>query len=401
MSPVEPLWRHGGASAHPNGQAPEARGAAVRFLSADELRADAPAEPPWCWHGYLAAGALTLLAGKPKAGKSTLALALALAVADGASAFLEHAIEVAPVVYVSEEGAATLAHKVAGERLRIATRETAWPRPAWPALIDAARAEAERVTAGIVIVDTFAFWAALGAEREQDAGAVQAAMEPLYAVARAGRAVLLVAHSRKGGGDDGDAVRGSSALAGAVDIVLELERVGGESPRQRKLLALSRYPQTPGVLVIEHDRTTGRWSAIGEGTDRGDGRDIANRAKLLEALSSDEWRTRKDLEKAMGAPHLQWCGTLEQLTEAGVVAKAGEGKKGDPNRYKKLAADAGQNAGRNGGEADSDNAAPLKGQHQNHDAATVSDSAPWAETAETTAAGARGLDGARDRGSGA
>src|ERR1700733_6248022 len=44
----------------------------IRFVSPVELRASVPPEPPWIWGGYIARGAVTVLAGKPKAGKSTL-----------------------------------------------------------------------------------------------------------------------------------------------------------------------------------------------------------------------------------------------------------------------------------------------------------------------------------------
>ena len=46
-------------------------------------------------------------------------------------------------------------------------------------------------------------------------------MTPLIDATRAGLAVLLVHHQRKAGGEDGDAIRGSSALAGATDANVE------------------------------------------------------------------------------------------------------------------------------------------------------------------------------------
>jgi hypothetical protein len=345
----------------------------VQFVSPDELRASTPDEPPWVWNGYLAKGAVTVMAGKPKCGKSTLAIAGARAVESSASDFLGHAVTGGPVVYVSEEGAATLAHKVGGERLRIATRETAWPRPPWPALIDAARAEADRVGAVLVVIDTFAFWAMLKADAEKDAGAAQEAMGPLVQLARDGFAVLLVAHARKSNSveaGEGDAVRGSSAITGAADVVLELERVK-DLPRQRRLLALSRYPQTPGVLVYE--RGDG-WSLVGEGTDRGDARDIANRGLLLGALSYDEAHTRNELEDATGVKSREWHKTLDQLIAERLVTRSGEGKKGDPYRYQKLREAAAQNPAESAGAGDGNAAAhPYRGAAANRTASQQAD----------------------------
>ncbi len=372
---------------------------AVRFLSPEELRATVPSEPPWRLHGYLAAGALTVLGGKPKAGKSTLALAISRTISTasvtGAREFLGHAVDGGPVVYVSEEGASTLAHKLDGD-LRVVTRETAWPRPEWPAIVAAAVEEANRVDAALIVIDTFAFWAALGQDAEKDAGAVQAAMEPLVAATSAGFAVLLVVHSRKGGGEDGEGLRGSTALAGAADIVLELERVKGGPPRHREILALSRYPQTPGVLVVSHDAATGAWSVIGEGTDRGDGRDISDRTAILAALADGGELTRAELEAAMGAQQRQWHGTMDQLIATGAVDKAGAGKKGDPFRFQILRTGAAQKGRRNGQAVDSDAAAPRRGQHQNHNAAESVGGAPCAETDATPEQEAL-LDRYRDR----
>jgi hypothetical protein len=190
-------------------------------------------------------------------------------------------------------------------------------------------------------------------------------MIPLVEVAREGLAVLLVAHARKGGGQEGEAVRGSSALAGSADIILELERVGDGSPLQRKLLSLSRYTQTPGALVVEHDPHVGGWSVVGEGTDRGDASDIASRAKVLGALSYEQEATRVDLEAQIGSSR-EWDGTLKQLIASSQVVRLGDGKKGDPYRYRKLRGDAPAASRRNAVMGDADNAAPLKGQHQHH-----------------------------------
>jgi hypothetical protein len=45
----------------------------LEFMSAADLKAYAPLEPAWIWGGYLAPGGLTMLGGRPKAGKSTFA----------------------------------------------------------------------------------------------------------------------------------------------------------------------------------------------------------------------------------------------------------------------------------------------------------------------------------------
>jgi hypothetical protein len=305
---------------------------ALPFIGADELRANTPSEPPWTWAGYIAPRSVTLLAARPKIGKSTLALAVAEAVAADAPAFLGRAINGGPVVFVAEEFAATLAHKTPATRaVRVLTGDAAWPKPSWPELVAGSVAEAERVGAVLLVVDTVPFWAALGRDAEKDAGAAQAMMQPLRDAARTGLAVLGVLHQRKGGGEDGEAVRGSGAITGAVDVVLELER--GERPSERVLLALSRYPSTPGSLLIERDPETGAWGAIAEGK-RGDGAVIGWTERILTATRvSGEGLTLDELGETLGADRRKWHPTLAKLLADESIARTGKGTRSDPYRH--------------------------------------------------------------------
>lgn len=342
----------------------------LRFMTADELRASAPPEPAWRWDGYLAAGAVTLLSGKPKAGKSTLAAACIEAMATNTKMFLDRNITGGPVVLVSEEATGTLIHKLPAGDVRILTREHAYPRPSWPELVDAARSEATRIGAVALVIDTLPYWAGLAAEREKDAGAAQEVMNVTLGAARDGLAVLLIAHARKGGGEDGEAVRGSSAYAGAADIILELDRPRQGAGRQRVLQALSRYPTTPGALLIDHDAATGAWGVIGEGErDGAGGRSLADRATILKALDGGAAVTRADLETALDAPERQFHPVLERLIDEGQVTRVGAGRKGDPFRFQMLRADAAQSPAqhvrRNGQEGGGLSGALPVREHQN------------------------------------
>ena len=135
--------------------------------------------------------------------------------------------------------------------------------------MSAAVEEAKRASAGPLVVDALSSWAGFGADQEEDAGAAQAAMNALMTATRAGLAVLLVHHQRKAGGQDDDAVRGSSAIFGAVDLLLELEHCGDSAPAgQRRLVATGRWRSTPPVLVIDRDAELGAWRVVGEVANR-------------------------------------------------------------------------------------------------------------------------------------
>jgi hypothetical protein len=307
-----------------------------RFVPASELRASLPPDPEGVLGSYLVERNLTLLGGKPKVGKSTLALAVAEAIGSHAQSFLGQPVNGGPVLYVSEESGSTLIHKLPAGDVRFLTRDLAWPPPSWKELIEITAAEVRAVGAVAVVIDTLAHWAGFAPEKEKDAGAMQAALRHAQALAQAGPAVLLTVHVRKGGGEDGEALRGSSALAGAADIILELERVD-DSPRERALLALWRYPSTPGVLLIDHNLVNGSWSVAGESSERADKRKMADRQALLRAC--DEALTRTELESALGSPALQWKGTLDTLVNEGLIEQTGEGVRGDPYRWKKVCTD--------------------------------------------------------------
>jgi hypothetical protein len=305
---------------------------ALPFVSAAELRTATPVEPTWLWAGYLAPGGVTMLAGKPKSGKSTLVCAVIEAVATDAGTFLGRSIGAGPVVYVAEEAAGSLAHKLpATDRVRVLTRDAAWPRPAWPALVTAAVAESARIGAVLLVIDALAFWAGFTEGQEKDAGATQAAMGALTAATRAGLVVLLVHHQRKAGGEDGDAVRGSGAIFGAVDLLVELERCEGAATGQRRLVAVGRWPSTPAVVVVEREPELGAWRVIGEAASRDEIGTLALREQVLRAVpEGDRGATLTELEGVIGVGRQKWHEALVGLIAEGAVVRTGEGKSGHP-----------------------------------------------------------------------
>jgi hypothetical protein len=333
----------------------------VVFVPASELCARVPAEPTWVLQGYLARGAITYLAGRPKVGKSTLVLGLVEAIATGAASYLGRTVRGGPVVFGSEESERSLAHKLpSSDRISVLTREGFRSKPTLYELICASIEEAQRVGAMLLVLDTLLpFWAGLAGDRENATGDTQTVMEALLPATRTGLAVLGTGHQRKTVGADGEGIKGSASIAGAADIVLELERTN--APRDRLLLALSRYPSTPGSLVVRHDAATGMWSAVAEG-ERTDARAIGDRLSILDALARGDELTRTQLEDAVGAPQRQWHEQLDELIREGRVGRLGAGKKGNPHRFRILRADGAQDPRRNGAGAGPVSAAhPFRG----------------------------------------
>jgi len=71
-------------------------------------------------------------------------------------------------------------------------------------------------------------------------------MQPLIDATRDGLPVLVPLHQRKGGGEDGEGVRGSGAIAGTADIVRA--RLSEAEPEE--LAALNRYTVRKGETLL-------------------------------------------------------------------------------------------------------------------------------------------------------
>jgi archaellum biogenesis ATPase FlaH len=177
---------------------------AASFRSPTDLLATTPEDVRWLWWGLLAAGSLTVLAGREKTGKSTLVFGLLQALlSDKESArFLDRACRPAPVVLLTEEPDSAVAEKLRlfnlteKSTLRLLTRSGLTSgRPRLREAVALSTEEATRTGAEVLILDSFAFWSGLHGDAENQAGAVQNAMHPLLEATSSGLAVLVVHHT--------------------------------------------------------------------------------------------------------------------------------------------------------------------------------------------------------------
>jgi hypothetical protein len=330
---------HNAQQATSNGTAPSST--ELRFVSVTELRNTTPDEPEWLWDGYVAISAITLLAGKPKGGKSTLACALAEAVDASARSFLGRPVRPGRVVYISEEGAITFRAKTTRdtEGISVLVRENAWPRPAWALLIYAAITEAKRLDACLLVIDSYAFWAQLAEGQENDASVNQAMLAALVHATNAGLAVILVHHHRKSGGEDGDAVRGSGSIFGAVDALIEIEKPEGKvPPTQRALFAIGRFPRMPAATIVDLDPATGAWLVVGEADSRRDIGHKTRRTTVRQAIlditpMAGAGITAKEIRIAVEDDAREIDTALSELLKEGLIGRAGRGVAGHPYLY--------------------------------------------------------------------
>jgi predicted ATP-dependent serine protease len=295
---------------------------------------NAPAEPEWVWRGYLARFALTLFAGRPKVGKSTTLMAL-LAAAVLGRIMLGLEAKASGVFLLTEERRDTLAEKARVLGLMdedfpvyVVTRGDVRDTP-WPEVVRQAIAFCREHDLDVLVVDTLDRWTGLRGDAENAAGAVNEAMEPLLFAAAAGLAVAAVSHQRKSGGEYGEAVRGSNAFTGAVDIVVELERPSRTlqlGAQARVLRSVSRFSSTPEELYFE--LSDDGFVPI---TDVAEKKADAERAEVLTALERhDAPVSVDDLNEEVEPGKRAIRRYLTELREKGLAERTGEGKKGSP-----------------------------------------------------------------------
>ena len=188
-----------------------------------------PAEPEWLVRGLIPKGGLVVLAAKPKDGKSTLVCAM-LAALERGEPFLGLETARCQALLLTEERSRTLAEKRQRWRIepmvlmRHEIGDTEWSN----VVAEAVRCCHEKGL-GLLVVDTLAEWGQLFGDAENSAGAVLDLMRPLQDAAASGLTVIVVHHLRKGSAEDGDSLRGSGAIRGAVDVIVRLSKPKAQS----------------------------------------------------------------------------------------------------------------------------------------------------------------------------
>jgi hypothetical protein len=280
-------------------------------------------EIEWLVKPYIVARGLTELVGKVKAaGKTTWVCEAIRCVLDGLD-FLGESTARTPVVLLTEQAGHSL--RQALSRARLLEREdlhiAQWYEHngmRWPEMVGAAAEACAEVGAKLLVVDTLSQWAGLHGDAENHAGDAMEAVRPLQeAAARYGLGVIYTRHERKSGGDVGDSGRGSSAYAGAVDVILSLRRAGADTrPSVRHLESLSRYDETPAKLVIELVDT--HYVVL---ADNGELAFTEVQYEIISALRMHQRLKTRQFIEMVSCRETQLKVTLRILTERGVLRR--------------------------------------------------------------------------------
>jgi len=312
-----------------------------RVVAASDLDRHCFTPTTWLWHGYLGPGKVTLLTSQWKSGKSTLvSLLLARMQQGGQLAGLPVAAGKAFVISEESEADWRLRFQHLGVRDHVhllcrpfATQPTL---EQWLALIDAAAALHHRHGTNLVVIDSLAHF--LPAHSENSAGALLECLTPLQRLASAGMSVLLPHHPRKGKTIAGQAARGSGALPGFVDVIIEMGYYShpDDLDRRRRLVAFSRHEQTPRHLLMELQADGADYVVLQSGVEAAFGESWQVVLDILTTTYSkrtrqeilDDWPA--DYDKPDSTTLWRW---LSRAVAQGVVRHEGTGHPNDPFRY--------------------------------------------------------------------
>jgi hypothetical protein len=314
-----------------------------RIRSARELRRREFDPIRYVVPGYIAEGC-TLLAGRPKLGKSWLVLEMGLAVATGGTCLGGIECEQGEVLYLALEDNERRLQKRIDKVLgplndwpESFQYETQWPR-ANEGGLDAIRDWIRNAkNPRLVIVDVLAMFKPARGDKENAYEADYHAIKGLQALASEfGVAIIVVHHTRKGGSDSGDPfekVSGTLGLSGAADTTIVLDRDGNGATIYGRGRDIEEIES-----AVEFNKGDCRWFVIGRAEEV---RRTDERSRILDMLiDADEPMGPREISIATEANRNNVDQLLYKMSKAGQVLKAERGRYIHPERSDLIAAQA-------------------------------------------------------------
>lgn len=222
----------------------------------------------WLWENYIAKRNITLLSALWKAGKTTFLRCLFLAMRNEEE-FAGQPTKKNKILVISEEAKGEWSDNRDDLNDNEIEHVLVWSRPIrgkpnlrqWHKLVEEVTKKCLEEDIDMIVIDTLTtFWPI---DNENDSAQVIKALVPLYSFTENNIAVVLVHHFRKGGGDQAQASRGSGALPGFVDNIIEFTRSDSGFPNQRTLKTYGRFDGVIPEVVIELN-DEGKYDTKGE-----------------------------------------------------------------------------------------------------------------------------------------
>ena len=263
---------------------------------------------------------LTILAGKPKLGKSWAALDLGCAVSEG-SQFLGNICEKGDVIYLALEDN----ERRLKERLQLIRPEGVWAdnfhlKTEWPILDEKGLNNLENLinqyeNTRLIIIDTLARVKPLSNKGVDYADDYSIMAEIQSLASRHRIAILLIHHVRKAKSDSGepfDEVAGSTALTGAADATLVLTKNSDGAILYGRGRDLKEFTH-----AVEFDGERCRWKLLGDP----DTVFLSDTRRLILNALEDGKATIKNISIHANISYDNCKKTLKRMYDAGQVVK--------------------------------------------------------------------------------
>jgi hypothetical protein len=328
-------------------------------------------EPKWAIPGLLPEG-LTILGGKPKIGKSWMALGIARAVAFGGYALGKHQVEPGEVLYIGCEDTNARLQK----RLAIMRESLEQPSPRLQILTASQRPNNggikrmddggleilglwldEHPEARLIVIDTLARFR--GGKRGRNQSSYEAdveALSPLQELATSrGVAILVVTHLKKAedSEDPQDLISGSLGQAGTADAswVLQRARHGADAT-----LFMTGRDIEEKKLGLSFDPTRGAWNILGNAEEVAVTKE---RGELVTYLRENPGSTPKQIAAALDKKSNNISNALRRLFNSDIARPDSKGRWSIIERNSATSSDSGDSS--DSREFESARPAPLLG----------------------------------------
>ncbi len=300
------------------------------FTPIGVLLSEPEEEISWVIDELLPSSGFSIIAAKPKVGKSTLARQVAHAVARGDSFFGCETTKGTVLYLALEEKRSEVKRHfrqlsdVFGDAEKDSLQVYADAVPKDPhSWLEKKIKESKPV---LVIIDTLFRFVSI--KNGNDYAEVTTALSPLLALARNhGAHLMVVHHAGKGGREGGDSILGSTAIFGSVDTSIILRR----TESKRTIETQQRYGKDMDPTLLVFDDTT-QTTSLG-GTKEEDDIKTA-KVGILDFFKTIEGPVgeaviREDVEGRIGPKSK----ALRQLVISGEITRTGKGVSGNPFLY--------------------------------------------------------------------
>ena len=296
------------------------------YTAAELLNTDFP-EPKWAIEGVLPEGTC-ILGGKPKMGKSILAVNIAMAISNGGRALGYTTVEQGEVLYLAlEDVPRRLKERITqmpGEASEWFSLATQWPRVGEGGLTLLDGEISNRRNLRLVIIDTLKMIKEPKVETRKtlydadyDAVCKIKELSDKHSIC-----ILIIHHLRKMGSDDiMDCFSGTTGLTGAADTLLVLERITGQTDAK---LHITGRDLEPDELALNFDASSLSWEVIGRSDDV---LKTKQQQDVYDVIKNHEGEiSRKEICSKSGVEYRNSGRILTALQKDGKISKVDRGK---------------------------------------------------------------------------